>query len=75
MISLTKLSAKLLKSLRKALLTEMLLVCLKFPRTPCQRGKKRGLGSTRDKPEKYEAVNRAVMKWLLNMRSENIPIQ
>ena len=34
----------------------------------------RGLGATRVKPEKYEAVNKAVMKWLLIMRSENIPI-
>ena len=34
----------------------------------------RGLGATRVKADKYEAVNRAVMKWLLIMRSENIPI-
>ena len=34
----------------------------------------RGLGATRVKPEKYEAVNKAIMKWSLNMRSENIPI-
>ena len=34
----------------------------------------RGLGATRVKPEKYEAVNKAVMKWLLIMRSKNIPI-
>ena len=33
-----------------------------------------GLGATRVKPEKYEAVNKAVMKWLLIMHSENIPI-
>ena len=32
----------------------------------------RGLGATRVKPEKYEAVNKAVMKWLLIMRSENL---
>ena len=73
-------------SLRKALFTRTLLVCLKFPRTPWtnQRGKntkkrsmkttKKGLGATRVKPEKYEAVNKAVMKWLLTMRSENIPL-
>ena len=34
----------------------------------------RGLGATRVKPEKYEAVNNAVMKWLLIMPGENIPI-
>ena len=34
----------------------------------------RWLGATRVKPEKYEAVNKAVMKWLLIMRSENVPI-
>ena len=34
----------------------------------------RGLGATRVKPEKYEAVNKAIMKWLLVMRNENIPI-
>ena len=33
-----------------------------------------GLGATRIKPEKYEALNKALMKWLLIMRSENIPI-
>ena len=32
----------------------------------------KGLEATRVKPEKY--VNKAVMKWLLIMRSENIPI-
>ena len=35
---------------------------------------KRGLGATRVKPEKYEAVIKAVMKWLLIMHSKNIPI-
>ena len=35
---------------------------------------KKGLGATRVKPEKYEAVNKAVMKWLLTMRSEYIPL-
>ena len=34
----------------------------------------RGLGATRVKPEQYEAVNNAVMKWLLIMPGENIPI-
>ena len=62
----------------------MLLVCLKFPRVSCQREKKheekiyenyeRALGAKKVKPEKYEAANKAVMKWLLIMRSENIPI-
>ena len=33
-----------------------------------------GLGATSIKPEKYEALNKALMKWLLIMRSENIPI-
>ena len=33
----------------------------------------RGLGATTVKPEKYEAVNKAVMNWLLIMFSENIP--
>ena len=28
----------------------------------------------RSKPEKFEDVNKAVHKWLLVMRSENIPI-
>ena len=35
---------------------------------------KRGLRATRVKPEKYEAVNKAVMKWLLVMRNQNMPI-
>ena len=34
----------------------------------------RGLGATKVKPEKVEAVNKVVMKWLLVMCSENIPI-
>ena len=33
---------------------------------------KRGLGATRVKPQKYKAVNKAVMKWLLIMCSGNI---
>ena len=33
-----------------------------------------GLGATRVKPVKYEAVNKAFIKWLLIMRSKNIPI-
>ena len=33
-----------------------------------------GLGATRIKPEKYEALNKALMKWLLIMRSKKIPI-
>ncbi|XP_057305323.1 tigger transposable element-derived protein 6-like [Hydractinia symbiolongicarpus] len=34
----------------------------------------KGLISKRSKPEKFEDVNKAVHKWLLVMRSENIPI-
>ena len=34
----------------------------------------RGLGATRVKTEKYEAVNKAVIKWLLIIHSENTPI-
>ena len=34
----------------------------------------RGLGATRVEPEKYEAINKGVIKWLLIIRSENIPI-
>ena len=33
----------------------------------------RELGATRVKPEKYETVNKAVMKWLLIMLRKNIP--
>ena len=33
-----------------------------------------GLLTKRSKPEKFEDVNKAVHKWLLVMRSENIPI-
>ena len=33
-----------------------------------------GFGATRVKLEKYGAVNKAVMKWLLIMRSEYIPV-
>ena len=79
MISLTKSSTYLLKRLRKALLARTFLVCLKFPRTPCQHGKKHKEKTyenyeRRAKPQKYEAVNKAVMKRLLIMRSDNIPI-
>lgn len=35
---------------------------------------KTGLLSKRTKPQKFEEVNTAVHKWLLVMRSENIPI-
>ena len=33
-----------------------------------------GLGNKRMRPEKYEDLNKALMKWLLNCRSENIPL-
>ena len=33
-----------------------------------------GLVSKRVKPEKYEEVKKAVHKWLLLLRSENVPI-
>ena len=62
----------------------MLLKCSKSLTTHCRLGKKNkekiykcyesGLGATKIKPEKYEALNKALMKWLLIMRSGNIPI-
>ena len=36
--------------------------------------KKEGLVAKRVKPEKYEALNKAVKKWLLILRSENVPV-
>ena len=33
-----------------------------------------GLGNKRMRPEKYEDLNKALMKWFLNCRSENIPL-
>ena len=33
-----------------------------------------GLISKRVKPEKYEELNKAVHKWFLILRSENVPI-
>ena len=33
-----------------------------------------GLASKRVKPERYEALNKAVKKWLLILRSENVPV-
>ena len=33
-----------------------------------------GLGNKRMWPEKYEDLNKALMKWFLNCRSENIPL-
>ena len=50
-----------------------LSTCKKHKEKICE-NYERGLGATRVKPEKYEAVNKAFMKWLLIMRSENIPI-
>ena len=34
----------------------------------------KGLNSKRIKPEVFEAINKALMKWLLKLRSENIPV-
>ena len=34
----------------------------------------KGLNSERIKPEVFETISKALMKWLLNLRSENIPI-
>ena len=33
-----------------------------------------GLGNKRMRPEKYKDLNKALMKWFLNCRSENIPL-
>ena len=33
-----------------------------------------GLGNKRMRPEKYEDLNKALMKWFLNCRSKNIPL-
>ena len=33
-----------------------------------------GLGNKRMRPEKYEDLNKALMEWFLNCRSENIPL-
>ena len=33
-----------------------------------------GLGNKRMRPEKYEDLNKALTKWFLNCRSENIPL-
>ena len=32
------------------------------------------LDSTKIKPKMYENINKALMKWLLHLRSENIPV-
>ena len=34
----------------------------------------KGLNSERIKPEVFETINKALVKWLLNLRRENIPI-
>ena len=34
----------------------------------------RGLGAKRVKPKKYETLNKALKKWLLNLRSENVQV-
>ena len=34
----------------------------------------KGLDSTKIKPKMYENINKALMKWLLYLRSENIPV-
>ena len=33
-----------------------------------------GLGNKRMRPEKYKDLNKALMKWFLNCRSKNIPL-
>ena len=58
----------------------MLLHFLVRPRIPSSLGKRRkifqsyenGLGANIVKPEKYEALNKALKKWLLILRSENV---
>ena len=62
----------------------MLLPFSECQKIPYQHGKKSkdkiferydsGLISKRVKPEKYEELNKAVHKWFLILRSENVPI-
>ena len=60
----------------------MLLHGLVRPKTSSPLGKERkifqsyenGLGNKRLKPEKHEALREALKKWLLILRSENVPV-
>ena len=87
LISLTKLCKKKCKTLKElekgtphkdiARIFEVPMDTLstwKYYKEKIYENYKRGFRTARVKPEKYEAVNKAVMIWLLIMRRENIPI-
>ena len=70
-----KIKYKVLKELEKSTPHKDVARMFEVPKnTLIYENYERGLGATKVKPGKYEAVNKAVMKWLLIMRSENIPI-
>ena len=81
---LYKIKYKALKELEKGIPHKDVAQMFKVPKNTLSSWKKNkeeiyksyesGLGATRIKPEKYEALNKALTKWLLIMRSENIPI-
>ena len=43
-------------------------------KTKIEEAYRAGLGNKRMRPEKYEDLNKALVKWFLNCRSENIPL-
>ena len=46
----------------------------RVPKNALWTWKQEGFVAKRVKPEKYEALNKAVKKWLVILRSENVPV-
>ena len=75
---------KTLKVLKKGTPHKDFASLFEVLKIPCQHGKKNkekiferynsGLISKRVKPEKYEQLNKAVHKWFLILRNENVPV-
>ncbi|XP_057299275.1 major centromere autoantigen B-like [Hydractinia symbiolongicarpus] len=71
-----KIKYSALKELEKGTAPKDVAKAFTIPSSTLSTWKKirKGLISKRSKPEKSEDANKAVHKWLLVMRSENIPI-
>ena len=79
-----KIKYKALKELEKGTPHKEVAALFIVPRNTLQHGKKNKekifqtyksrFGAIGVKPEKYEALSKAVKKWLLILRSENLPV-
>ena len=69
-----KVKCEVLQELEKGASQKDLAQKYAIPPNTISTSYEKGLNSKRIKPEVFEAINKALVKWLLKLRSENIPV-